>query len=112
MLRNQFEDIPEDFFLDALSGDNFLRHMLKNFVLMQRDADEPIPASLKTRTDELLDHLRDRHRWDLRQEMGDLLAEDDISETGEYFYDDEELEPTVVELDDTENNDMDDTASS
>ncbi|KAI9030446.1 A1 cistron-splicing factor [Hyaloraphidium curvatum] len=99
VLLNQLEDVPEDFFIDALSGDNFLGHMLKNFVLLQRDADIPLPAVLRSRTDALLDHLRDKHRWDLRGELADLIPEDDISETGEYYGDGDAPEPEVVELD-------------
>ncbi|KAJ3056293.1 a1-alpha2 repression [Rhizophlyctis rosea] len=88
-LRYQIEECPDDFFHSEITGDNFLRYSLTFFVRTIQDrAGRGVPQALQKAVDGLLDYLRDRFQWDLRN---------DVRVIGEEEEEDDEYAPVVVE---------------
>ncbi|TPX44973.1 hypothetical protein SeMB42_g04152 [Synchytrium endobioticum] len=99
VLLSQLEELPHDFFVDAMSGDSFLRHALRSYassVAATSSYHTPmrskkINADLVKSMDALLDFVEGHFDWELRTEAR-LAAEGEDDEEGEYA-------PVVVDLD-------------
>ncbi|TPX32780.1 hypothetical protein SmJEL517_g04181 [Synchytrium microbalum] len=100
VLLVQLQELPEDFFIDALSGDSFLRHALRMYtssVASTTSYHTPMRAmprntDLVRSMDTLLDFVENYFQWELRTEAR-LAAEGDEEEEGEYA-------PVIVNSDD------------
>ncbi|TPX60917.1 hypothetical protein PhCBS80983_g01460 [Powellomyces hirtus] len=90
ILIKQLKVHPSDFFMDALSGDNFIRSNILLLSQTLRDRDSPVPKLLQDAMQTLLDFVDMRFKWDVRQEAR-LTQMDEEDDEGEYA-------PVVVEL--------------
>lgn len=81
---NQLKHIPEDFFQDALSENNFLLHCLKQFFELLND--NQILDKLKNKTELLLNYIRKR--------FGKKFFNDSI----DYYDENDEDAPIIVQM--------------
>ncbi|KAJ3283799.1 a1-alpha2 repression [Borealophlyctis nickersoniae] len=80
-LRLQIQECPDDFFNGELTTNNFLRASLVTFVRNLRErGGRGVPHALQKSVDGLLDHLRDRFKWDLRHDVRMLGEEEEEDE--------------------------------
>jgi hypothetical protein len=118
VLQTQLNDCPDDFFMDALSSESFLRNSLVELVSNIKDAQTVPNKALNKRVDTLIAMLNKRFKWDILTEIHGLemlSLNDDGNDDGEggkftsrkrrgefapvlVDLDDDEYAPVVVEL--------------
>ena len=62
----QIQEVPEDFFTDIISRQNFLVHTLH--ILFTNLEDDDVPSSLKQRGTLFKSHLIQKFKWDFSEE--------------------------------------------
>ncbi|KAJ3415317.1 a1-alpha2 repression [Chytridiales sp. JEL 0842] len=115
VLQSQLDNCPEDFFMDALSSESFLRESLVQLVANVKDL-EVVEENKKLmkRVDLMIMGLSKRFKWDILEEVRrlaessldvDLDGDDGGRRTGNEFApvlvemdEDDEYAPVVVEL--------------
>ncbi|KAJ3166975.1 a1-alpha2 repression [Geranomyces variabilis] len=88
ILIKQLEAHPSDFFMDALSSDNFVRANILLLTRSMSDRTHPAPRNLHEALEALLSFVDSRFQWDVRRDARFAELEEDADE-GEYA-------PTVV----------------
>ena len=72
-LRFQIREVPDDFFVDIVSSNNFLVSILTKFFSSVKENKETIDPSLKSKADRFKVHLEQKFSWDFDE---DELEED------------------------------------
>merc|ERR1712029_818118 len=72
----QIREVPDDFFLDIVSSNNFLVNLLTSLFLTAKH-NEGIPPRLKDRLEEFRTNLSQKFKWDFSFEDGDEVDEED-----------------------------------
>ncbi|KAJ3161433.1 a1-alpha2 repression [Geranomyces michiganensis] len=83
ILIKQLEAHPSDFFMDALSSDNFVRANILLLTRSMSDRTKPAPKNLHEALEALLAFVDTRFQWDVRRDARLAELEDDADE-GEY----------------------------
>merc|ERR1712029_128681 len=72
----QIREVPDDFFLDIVSSNNFLVNLLTSLFLTAKH-NEGIPPRLKDRLEKFRTNLSQKFKWDFSFEDGDEVDEED-----------------------------------
>ena len=73
----QIREVPEDFFVDIISSNNFLVSLLSTLFTLVRDNSE-IDTNLKSRMDKFKTNLSLKFKWDFSEiDDGEELDEED-----------------------------------
>ncbi|KAI8825683.1 A1 cistron-splicing factor [Fimicolochytrium jonesii] len=90
-LQAQLNAHPSDFFVDALSADNFIRHNILQLTRSIHDLDATqVSPQLGQKLDALVEFVREKFLWDIKEELRAQTDEEE-DEEGEFA-------PTVVGL--------------
>ena len=68
--------MPDDFFVDIVSSNNFLVHLLTQLFLTAKH-NEGIPPRLQERLEKFKENLSQKFNWDFAFEDGDEIDEED-----------------------------------
>jgi len=75
-LHFQIREVPDDFFVDIVSSNNFLVHLLTQLFLTAKH-NEGIPPRLRERLEKFKENLSQKFNWDFAFEDGDEIDEED-----------------------------------
>ena len=69
--RFQIREVPDDFFVDIVSSNNFLVSILTRFFASVRHNGSTIDSNLRQKADRFKAHLTQKFRWDFDEEEHD-----------------------------------------
>ena len=72
----QIREVPDDFFVDIVSSNNFLVNLLTSLFLSAKH-NEGIPPRLRERLDKFRTNLSQKFNWDFSFEDGDEVDDED-----------------------------------
>ena len=71
LFRFQIREVPDDFFVDIVSSNNFLVSILTRFFASVRHNGSTIDSNLRQKADRFKAHLTQKFRWDFDEEEHD-----------------------------------------